>query len=188
MPVFKERWEQIPGWFGCSALYDRLVDEAEGITKVVEIGVWQGRSTAYLAHLIEQSGKPIFFYAFDTFEGSPEHKANIEAMRNRGTSLENIARQNLIDCGVADYVRVVKQDSVEGAKRFEDKTLDLVFIDGAHEYEAVKADIQAWLPKVKPGGIIAGDDYSPHWTGVVQAVDELLPFRTIPGWWEYRLE
>jgi predicted O-methyltransferase YrrM len=187
MPVFKERWEQIPGWFNWSDLYDKFVAEAEGITKVVEIGVWQGRSTAYLAHLIEQSGKPIFFYAFDTFEGSPEHNADIDAMKQRGTSLENIARQNLIDCGVADHVRILKQASVEGAKRFENGTLDLVFIDGDHGHEAVKADILAWLPKLKPGGLIAGDDYSPHWPGVVQAVDELLPERQVPLWWECRV-
>lgn len=65
---------------------------------------------------------------------------------------------------------------------------DLVFIDGDHSYEGCKGDIEAWLPNIKPGGLIAIHDYKKHlleydentcphpkpWPGVDQAVDELL--------------
>lgn len=67
------------------------------------------------------------------------------------------------------------------------KNPDMVFVDGEHSYEGCKADIEAWLPLIKPGGIIAVHDYGkaaippnpngPHpvaWPGVDQAVDELL--------------
>ena len=40
-----------------------------------------------------------------------------------------------------------------------DKSLDLCFIDGNHEYEYVYNDIKIYLPKMKAGGIICGDDY-----------------------------
>jgi hypothetical protein len=46
-------------------------------------------------------------------------------------------------------------------------------IDGDHSYEAVKADIQAWLPKMKRGGVISGDDYM--WPGVKKAAEEAFP-------------
>ena len=36
---------------------------------------------------------------------------------------------------------------------------DLLYVDGGHSYDAVKRDIEAWVPKVKPGGIIAFHDY-----------------------------
>lgn len=66
--------------------------------------------------------------------------------------------------------------------------VDLVFIDGDHSYEGAKGDIEAWLPNIKPGGLIAVHDYKKHllqydentcphpkpWPGVDQAVDELL--------------
>jgi predicted O-methyltransferase YrrM len=162
------------------------VEQSTGIVKVVEIGIWQGRSTIYLADKIRQSGKPIFFYAFDTFEGSPEHSLELKAIAGQGKTLEGIFRENLAASGCGDYVRAIKQDSVTGARRFEDASLDMVFLDGQHEYEAVKADIEAWLPKIKPGGLLAGDDYQSSWPGVIKAVDE-LPEHTVTKWWQYRL-
>lgn len=67
-----------------------------------------------------------------------------------------------------------------------DASQDIVFIDGDHSYEAVFADIRAWWPKVRLGGILCGHDY-PHrrFPGVRRAVDGWVrrwrvPFR--PRW------
>lgn len=68
-----------------------------------------------------------------------------------------------------------KMTSVEGARLFEDASLDFVYIDGNHIYEFVKMDIDAWLPKVKPGCWIGGHDYQHKWApGVKPAVLEKL--------------
>lgn len=53
--------------------------------------------------------------------------------------------------------------------------IDLLYIDGCHKYESVIRDIDLWSPKVKKGGIIAGDDYGGHFVGVTQAVKEKFP-------------
>lgn len=66
--------------------------------------------------------------------------------------------------------KLLRQTSVEAAAGFDDGFFDLVFIDGDHTYEAVQADLQAWWPKVKPQGILCGDDYG--WATVRKAVDE----------------
>lgn len=50
----------------------------------------------------------------------------------------------------------------------------MVYIDADHNYEPVKADIRAWLPKVKPGGWITGHDYYWPFPGVLRAVCEEL--------------
>ena len=45
-----------------------------------------------------------------------------------------------------------------------DHSLDFVFLDASHEYKDVKDDIEHWLPKVKIGGTLGGDDM--NWKGV----------------------
>jgi hypothetical protein len=66
----------------------------------------------------------------------------------------------------------LRMTSLKGANFFPDQCIDSVFIDAAHDYENVKADIAAWLPKVKKGGVIAGHDYMCGWPGVDRAVAE----------------
>lgn len=77
----------------------------------------------------------------------------------------------------ADRRTVIRKDSLEAAKDFEDGSLDFVFIDADHTYEGCKADILAWSPKVKEGGWISGHDFRnpnyPSW-GVEKAVAELV--------------
>ena len=62
--------------------------------------------------------------------------------------------------------------SVEAAKSVDDKSLDYAFIDAEHTYKAVKQDVEAWLPKVKTGGLLIGHDYTRRFKGVKQAVQE----------------
>ena len=65
----------------------------------------------------------------------------------------------------------VKADSVDAAQWFDDRSLDLVYIDASHDFVSVCDDIEAWLPKVKIGGVLAGHDYNEKiWPGVVKAV------------------
>ena len=55
-----------------------------------------------------------------------------------------------------------------------EKKFDFIYIDGAHDYDSVKQDIELALPLLKPRGILAGHDYQPEHPGVVAAVKELL--------------
>ena len=70
----------------------------------------------------------------------------------------------------------------EASTLVDDHSLDFVFIDADHGYEAVRQDITDWTPKVKPGGWVGGHDYSPKFPGVIQAVKEAFPYVTTwPG-------
>jgi methyltransferase family protein len=72
-------------------------------------------------------------------------------------------------------VVVLRELSLEAAKRWDDEGLDWVYIDGDHAYEAVRADLHAYWRVLKQGGLLAGDDYGfPGWwnDGVTRAVDE----------------
>jgi hypothetical protein len=74
---------------------------------------------------------------------------------------------------------VLRQASPNAAARFGDGSLDFVFIDGNHLYENVVADISAWWPKLRRGGLLTGHDYAVYgdadgkW-GVKRAVDEFV--------------
>lgn len=69
-----------------------------------------------------------------------------------------------------DNIIPIKSTSLEAAQWFEDGELDMVYIDASHNYADVMEDIQAWAPKVKPGGWITGHDAFIE--GVRQAVVE----------------
>jgi len=158
-------------WFTYPNLYKRVVEEFPSGSKFVEVGSWKGRSSACLAVEIANSGKEIDLYCVDTWEGSVEHKDydNIN-------SLYDVFIENMKP--VEKYYFPLKISSVDASKKFKDKSLDFVFLDASHEYEDVKNDIIKWLPKVKPGGILAGHDYyvdGHDWfPGVKQAVNEQL--------------
>jgi hypothetical protein len=86
----------------------------------------------------------------------------------------------------ADAVRVCEADprarllrglSPAAADRFADESLDFVYVDANHAYLAVRADLRAWYPKLRPGGLLAGRCYldgirSGSLFGVKTAVDE----------------
>jgi len=74
-----------------------------------------------------------------------------------------------------ENVYKVKKSSVEASKDFKDGSLDLVYIDAAHDYDSVRQDILTWLPKIKKGGFIAGHDYryDPN-IGVYEAVNDIF--------------
>jgi len=88
-------------------------------------------------------------------------------------------------CEAPPKVYFIRKTSREAASEFEDGELDFVFIDAIHFYEYVKEDIELWLPKIRTGGIIAGDDYGLEKFneidgGVKRAVDEAFGDRV---WW-----
>lgn len=52
--------------------------------------------------------------------------------------------------------------SVEVAKAWEHGPLDWVYIDALHDYDSCLADMRAWAPLIKPGGVLSGHDYLDH--------------------------
>ena len=58
-----------------------------------------------------------------------------------------------------ERVAVLRMDSVEAAEQVPDGSVDFVYLDGDHSFQGVMRDLNAWLRKVKSGGVIAGHDY-----------------------------
>ena len=71
-----------------------------------------------------------------------------------------------------DRTAYILKLSVEAALEVDDRSVDYVFIDAEHTYGGVKEDIEAWLPKIKNGGLLLGHDFSARFRGVKRAAIE----------------
>ena len=137
-----------------------------GFKKGAEIGVCTGRYSRILLETIpglELLGVDPYvpYRGYTDFRRQSTHDTNLALAREATAPYPN-------------YVLAIAF-SVDAARFVADGSLDFVFIDGNHQYPDVKADIEAWAPKVRRGGIVSGHDYYEFKSGrggVVQAVDE----------------
>lgn len=140
----------------------------------VELGVFRGQFAALLLklhptlhlHMVDR---------WNTTAHQPRHGRSQQLLIAEATGRTEFA---------AARRTILQLDSLAAARAFAPASLDFVFIDADHSYEAVIADIEAWAPKVKPGGWLCGHDYADEftrtrWYGVVRAVDEQAAVR---GW------
>ena len=157
-------------WFNYSKYYDEV--STRNYSKIAEVGVWKGHSISHLAKLLKGT-KDLEIFAIDLFEQTNDSAF----LKNKNIMKEvpfvtDVYNKNLKLAGVRDIITDIKSFSWEAAKRFDDEYFDFVFIDADHSYECVKKDIEAWLPKVRVGGVMAGDDFGHH--GVRKAVKEVF--------------
>ena len=87
---------------------------------------------------------------------------------------------------------VLPMFEADAAGYIKDASLDWCFLDANHSYEYTRDAIRRWLPKVRPGGLLAGHDYrnphNPAW-GVTRAVDEIFPYVESGSdftWWVWK--
>lgn len=149
-------YKNIDGWFSFPKLYSAMVKRFPSGSLFVEVGSYFGCSFSYLVVEVINSGKKIDCVAVDACpwpEVEPNFRKNMKPFEG--------------------YFRAMfGGDSFDRAKDFKDKSIDFCFIDANHNYEFVSRDIAAYLPKMKPGGVIAGHDYNMSHPGVIKAVNE----------------
>lgn len=164
----RDRVADVEGWLTDAegALLFELARASRG-GAIVEIGSWKGRSTIWLAEG-SRAGMGAAVVAIDPHTGSDEHQADDEEV---DTFAE--FRANLAAAEVEDLVRPERTTSVEAARHI-DEPVGLLFIDGAHDRDAVGADIDAWFPKLAPHGVVAFHDVTASWPGVSAAIGEHL--------------
>lgn len=79
-----------------------------------------------------------------------------------------------------DRIKPMRSLSVEAAATFADGSLDWVYLDADHAYDSIKADLRAWWPKVRIGGMFCGHDYfTDEGFDVVRAVDEFAAEKSL---------
>lgn len=167
----------------------QLASDLPPDAQVVEVGSWMGASTCFIAAGLK--GREAKVHAVDNFRGlstcaedAAWYGRHFERLGATGT-LE-IFRENLAALGLAARVEPVILDSLAAAPMLAARrgAIDLVFIDGDHSYAACRADIAAWTPFVKPGGVMAFHDFGSRADGVTRAIFEAIKeqrYRDIVG-------
>lgn len=135
---------------------------------IAEVGSFVGTSTVAMAkESADMFDRYSRIYCIDTWRGSgPDDQIT---KLYSGNNVYGVFSKNTDKLDIS--IRPMPSTSTLAAPNFENESLDLVFIDADHSYEAVKADIAAWEPKVRPGGILCGHDYG-VFPGVTRAVNE----------------
>jgi hypothetical protein len=160
--------ENVEGWLFLDeawALHEavrNLTSDNRPLT-VVEIGSWKGRSTIALALGVKARGDGTVF-AIDPHTGAGTPKwPTATAVEFQG---------NIAAAGVDDVVQMLVATSQVARPQFAANSIDVLFIDGSHEYEDVRLDILDWQTAVKDESIVAFND--PASPGVYRALRELV--------------
>jgi predicted O-methyltransferase YrrM len=150
---------------------------------VVEIGVWKGGSTVFMADRMKALGHSAVVIAVDTWLGSSEHWLVEEfhaqmSFMNGYPALYHKFAANVLRAGVADHVVPLPLDSLNAAQLLRHMAIGpaMIHLDGGHDYDSVTADLKTWWPVLLPGGLLVGDDYftNGQWPTVKAAFDDFF--------------
>lgn len=176
-----EAADRVTGWMAVNELI-WLAERAAKSNVVVEIGSWKGRSTKALA-----MATPGVVYSVDHWLSEPppsdesKTKGDWEEVSKRGSAaLRAEFESNLGPEILAGKCIPIGLPSAKALpvvlEKLGGKKIDMIFIDGDHDYEMIKQDIQLWAPHVAATGLLCGHDYDEKWwPGVIRAVKELVP-------------
>jgi hypothetical protein len=145
-----------------------------------EIGVWKGDFSKLLLRRV----RPAELHLIDPWAHVTDASYSEARYGKAGQDEMNAMYESVVaTLGGHPGVTIHRETSVNAAQSFEDAHFDWLYIDGDHTYEAVRADLLAWVSKVKTGGLLICDDYvDGQWFegGVKRAVDEVAAERNLP--------
>jgi predicted O-methyltransferase YrrM len=155
----------------------------------LEVGVFHGVTARNVCELLKKIHKQDFKYiGLDLFEKNDENKSEIIPNINFSNPLKNIyfkyiKRQDPYSLEAvkdllkkfSNNVHLIKGNSNHILKKIEMSKIEYVFLDGGHEYETVKNDLNNCLEVIKNSGTILCDDYNLSYApGVKKAIDEFV--------------
>lgn len=139
------RFRGIPGHFPFWWTYRDIGNYFEK-GHFVEVGTREGKSSCFMQELIDLTGKDFTFESIVCSDRFPDGQA--------------LAEQSHVSVGMPNQITVLPLSSGEGTARYQNHSLDFVFLNAAESPDQLAEDLAMWLPKVKPGGILAGMDFS----------------------------
>ncbi|HEX9789935.1 MAG TPA: class I SAM-dependent methyltransferase [Kiloniellales bacterium] len=123
-----------------------------------EIGVWKGD----FSDRIRTLARPRMLHLVDPWRfvaAYPQRWYGGASARDQSDMdriYEDVVRRFAGDPRVAIH----RLESAAAARHLADTDFDWVYVDGDHSFHAVLDDLENWASRIKPGGVLAGDDYS----------------------------
>lgn len=129
-----------------------------GLTKAVEVGTHQG---VFADGFMSRFNGHLTCVDSWVDDSPPPHKTFLPYFVETSPSREfdEALARFVLSFKYGLRVAVHKMESTKYAETIEDRSLDFVYLDGSHKLPHVKADLLAYWPKLKPGGVMAGHDY-----------------------------
>jgi predicted O-methyltransferase YrrM len=122
---------------------------ARGYTRGVEVGVESGRFAKTLFTHIDG----LTLYGVDIWSSDGDYRAHVTSKKYEQIYQSAVSR-------LSEYNWIpLRQYSVDAASSIPDGSLDFVYLDANHDRAHLTADLNAWTPKLRIGGIMSGHDY-----------------------------
>jgi predicted O-methyltransferase YrrM len=166
---------KIDGWLDdaeARLLIDTVVEiaSARRACRIVEVGSYCGKSTVLFALTLKQLG-----LTGSRISAVDCHDGRISTLDGRivstGETFDKFSR-NIASAGVAAFVETIVARSADVSSW--DEPIDLLFIDGLHDYDHVAADFERFSSWIRPGGFVAFHDCAAHFIGVQRFVGDLI--------------
>lgn len=136
-------------------IIDKVIELAQDDIIIVEIGVFLGGTTCYIASKLAEKGVRYTYIAIDNFKFTNiSHEHNQQYSKNVPPYIAYSTNLRKTQAKVNTFIG----DSIEISKVFKDKSIDFLYIDGDHSEYCI-GELEAWLPKMKEDSVIAGHDY-----------------------------
>jgi predicted GH43/DUF377 family glycosyl hydrolase len=167
---------EIEGWTDYLIWFKNIALSAPDNITYVEIGAHKGQSVLALADCLASFSRSGYITA-------------VSPCQSRCLTGQLEIEENLKNCPI--YTKIVPGSPLEIAKTYQDESSDLIFMDAALQYDSLFAELEAWWPKVKPGGLFAGHDFlDSGWVDVAPTVKRwarmhrlTLHFEAPHVWW-----
>lgn len=160
---------QLQGWGSTDPIFQSILEQLNP-KQIIEVGSWKGLSAIHMARVMKSLGRIDFeILCVDTWLGSYEHWLERDdphffaslALVNGYPTLYRQFLTNVVKCGQDDVITPFPLTSGQAAIFLERKGVqaDFIYIDAAHDEDGVRADLVAYWPLLREGGVLLGDDY-----------------------------
>lgn len=185
----------VRGWDSESPSITQVIEKARPAL-IIEVGSWLGASAIHMASCCKTLGLDTKIVCVDHWLGSlemwlypddPEHQADALNLKHGYPTLYYTFLSNVVRAGHDDCIITFPTTSHIAAQWFarKDVQADAIYLDASHDDASVTADLHAYWPLVKEGGVLFGDDLP--WPSVAAAVSKFAKEinRPLEGNWRH---